>query len=381
LLSSLHDLPEPASRPGSGHLQDWAARPLALIEEGATQALAAGQDLFRLRLGLPAVVGLSPAWNRRVLTDLNTFVSAGSFSAVVPYLAGGVILTDAPGHGARRRALNPGFGKGSVQQLRERMRQASSPVPTGRFNALAWADETVRRQLNAAYFASEFDDRLLAAFLAPLRRPFPVPALPRPLLFRRVEQEIRRLAERRLREGGDDLLSTLAPLPGGLLETRISLAAAHDTTTHALAYAVWELAKAPQDQTPHTHSAVLKEVLRLYPPGWMGSRRLSRAAEWQGTEIPRGTLALYSPYLTGRDPTLWERPLDFRPERWEKSPPAWAYLPFGGGERTCLGVHLAQTLILDVLAELPPLQAHWGNDEPHPGITLGPRGPLVVERR
>ncbi|GGI90883.1 cytochrome P450 [Deinococcus wulumuqiensis] len=381
MTASFKTLPEPHTRPGSGHLQDWALGPLPLIEQGAQRARLGGGDLFRLRLGGPAVVGFSPAWNRRVLTDLTTFVSRGSFSAVVPYLAGGVILTDAPEHAARRQRLNPGFGRVSVERLRERMRQARTPVPRQPFDALPWADETVRRQLNAAYFSGDFDDTLLAAFLAPLRRPFPVPALPRPLLFRRVEQEIRRLAERRLVEGGDDLLSSLAPLPGGLTETRISLAAAHDTTTHALAYALWALANRPEFQAADTHPAVLKEVLRLYPPGWMGSRRLSRAVEWRGTELPRGTLALYSPYLTGRDPALWARPLDFRPERWEKPPPAWAYLPFGGGERTCLGLHLAQTLILDVLAETPPLRARWGNDEPHPGVTLGPRGPLVVERR
>ena len=374
-------LPEPDSRPGSGHLQDWALGPLPLLEQGAQRARVQGGDLFRLRLGRAAVVGISPAWNRRVLTDLDTFVSAGSFSELVPYLAGGVIVTDAPAHAARRQALNPGFGRGTVQRLRERMREAASPLPCGPFDALAWADTTVRRRLNAAYFGGEFGDRLLAAFLAPLRRPFPVPAIPRPLLFRRVEQEIRRLAERRLTEGGEDLLSALAPLPGGLLETRISLAAAHDTTTHALAYALWELAKHPQWQTVQAHPAALKEVLRLYPPGWMGSRRLSRTVDWEGVELSRGTLALYSPYLTGRDPALWDRPLDFLPERWDRPPPAWAYLPFGGGERTCLGMHLAQTLILDVLAELPPLRAHWGEAEPHPGITLGPRGPLWVERR
>lgn len=365
---------------GNGHLQAWATRPIGLIEEGARAARAGGYSLFRLRLGLPSVVGWSPAWNRRVLTDLPTFVSAGSFSVMVPYLSGGIILTDAPEHAPRRRVMNPGFSKAALQGMRAEMRRDGLPLPAGPFDALAWADEVVRRRLNAAYFSGEFDDRLLAAFLAPLRQPFPMPALPRPLLFRRVETELRRLATKRLEHPKDDLLSALVRIPDGLTETRVSLAAAHDTTTHALAYAVWELAKQPQWHTLQAHPAVLKEVLRLYPPGWMGSRRLSRAVEWEGVTLPRGTLALYSPYLSGRDPELWDAPPSFRPERWEKAPPAWAYLPFGGGERTCLGMHLAQMLILDVLAELPPLRARWGREEPHPGITLGPRGPLMVER-
>ncbi len=336
--------------------------------------------MFRLRLGLPAVVGFSPAWNRRLLTDLGSFVSAGSLSRVVPYLSGGVILSDAPGHGRRRQLMNPGFGRAHLAALQERTRAALPPLPDGEFDALAWADGAVLRLLNAAYFSSEFNARLLHAFLAPLRRPFPVPALPRPLLFVRVDAELRRLAHARLTTGGDDLLALLAPLPGGLEETRVSLAAAHDTTTHALAYALWLLARQPQWHAPEHHPAVLKEVLRLYPPGWMGSRRLKREVEWNGVRLPRGALALYSPYLSGRDPQLWSVPETFDPGRWESKPPAWAYLPFGGGERLCLGVHLAQMLIHDVLGALPPLLTVRGNATPQPGITLGPRGPLVVRR-
>lgn len=377
-------LPEPAPKPGNGHLQDWALSPLRLIEDGAAAARASGRDVFRLRLGLPAVLGFSPAWNRRLLTDLGTFVSAGSFSRVVPYLSGGVILSDAPAHGRRRQTMNPGFGRAHLAALQERTRAALPPIPDGEFDALAWADRAVLALLNAAYFSNQFDAGLLHAFLAPLRRPFPVPALPRPLLFVRVDAELRRLAHARLTGGGDDLLAVLSPLPGGLEETRVSLAAAHDTTTHALAYAVWHLARhlarQPGWHAPEHHANVLKEVLRLYPPGWMGSRRLSRDVEWQGVTLPRGAIALYAPYLSGRDPALWERPTAFDPARWAAKPPAWAYLPFGGGERLCLGMHLAQMLIHDALAALPPLRAVRGDDAPQPGITLGPRGPLVVRR-
>lgn len=379
-MPDLTDLPEPPTTPPVGHLQDWAVRPLALVDEGARRARGAGLDVFRLQLGGPGVVGFSPAWNRRVLTDLGAFTSAGSFSRVVPYLSGGVIVTDAPGHGVRRQGLNPAFGRAAMVALRARVRSALPRVPAGAFDVLAWADGAVLALLNAAYFSGEFPLALLHAFLAPLRRPFPVPALPRPVLFFRVDTELRRLGQRRLVGGGEDLLAALAPLPGGLLEARVSLAAAHDTTTHALAYAVWHLALEPQWHAPEHHPAALKEVLRLYPPGWMGSRRLSRDLDWQGVRLPRGALALYSPFLTGRDPALWDAPEAFRPERWAARPPAWAYLPFGGGERTCLGMHLAELIILEVLGRLPPLRAVWGDAAPQPGITLGPRGPLVVRR-
>ena len=374
----LPDLPSPARLPVSGHLQRWATQPLSLIEEGAAKG-----ELFQLDLGLKAVVGYSPAWNKRLLTDLKVFRSAGSFSAVVPYLSGGIILTDAPGHAPRRQLMNPGFGKQHLEVLQQRMDAAleahNAAHLTPEFDALKWADGAVLAMLNAAYFSGDFPAKLLHDFLAPLRHPFPTPALPRPLLFARFDAELNRLARRRLLNGGDDLLALLSRLPGGVRETRISLAAGHDTTTHTLSWAAWHLAQRPEWHHPARHPAVIKETLRLYPPGWMGSRRLSQDTEFEGVTLPKGALALYSPYLSGRDPLRWDNPGGFWPERWHSfKPPAWAYLPFGGGERLCLGMHLANTMMVTALGSLPPLLPVRGDPTPRPGVTLGPAGPLHV---
>ncbi|WP_291423374.1 cytochrome P450 [Deinococcus sp.] len=374
----MNTLPVPRAEGRLGHLPRWGAEPLPLLEEGA--ALAGRRGLFGLQLGLRAVVGFSPEWNRKLLGDLETFRSVGSFSRLVPHLAGGIILTDAPEHAGRRRELNPGFSRPEVGNLVDAMRVAMPPMPR-QYDALAWADLAALKMLNAAYFSGEFDEGLLHTFLAPLRRAFPVPILPQPLTRCRVDAELRRLAQRRRSAPRPDLLTFLLGVPDGLTEARISLAAAHDTVTHALAYCLWYAACCARWPTPQQHPALLKEVLRLYPPGWMGSRRVSRDLVWEGIHIPKGTLALYAPYLSGRDPVLWDAPRDFQPERWASKPPAWAYLPFGGGERTCLGMHLAQSLILTVLAQTPPLRVRWGRPTPQPGLTLGPRGPLWLEHR
>lgn len=369
-------LPQPQAHRTLGHLPRWGAEPLALLEEGA--ARSSETRLFSLRLWKPAVVGFSPAWNRWLLSDLDTFRSRGALSGLVPHLAGGIILTDAPQHAERRGVINPGFTRPKVDQLAAAMREAVPPLPA-QFDALAWADLAVRRMLNAAYFSSELDDALLHRFLAPLRRPFPAPMLPQPLVTRRFRTELERLAKRRQFAPTGDLLSFFVGVPDGLTEARVSLAAAHDTTTHVLAYALWFAARFPQWHAPEHHPALLKEVLRLYPPGWMGSRRVAQDTVYEGVHLVRGTLALYSPYLSGRDPQVWAAPDHFDPARWSEKPPAWAYLPFGGGERTCLGMHLAQSLILTVLAAAPPLRVRWGDPTPQPGLTLGPRGPLWLE--
>lgn len=372
-------LPSPARHRQAGHLPRWGSTPLALLEEGAALG-----PLFALTLGRPAVVGFSPAWNKALLTDLDTFRSAGSFSALVPYLAGGIILTDAPDHKARRADLNVPFAPRAVETLRERVRAALEPRrPNGEFDALRWADDATLAMLNAAYFSGEFPEKLLHAFLAPLRSPFPTPMWPRPVTVARVNRELDRLAAKRRAEGGDDLLAHLAGLEGGVEEARVSLAAAHDTTTHTLAWAVWHLARFPQWRAPEHLRAVVRETMRLYPAGFIGSRRLARDHEFEGHALPKGALALYSPYLTHRDPALWPDPLAFDPGRWTNGPPpAWGYLPFGGGERTCLGMHLAHLLLDEALRGFTggELEVRWGNPAARPGVTLGPAGPLVVRR-
>ena len=280
--------------------------------------------------------------------------------------------------------MNPGFGKAHLQTLTQRLHAAldehNARHLRAEFDALKWADGAVLAMLNAAYFSGEFPHGLLHAFLAPLRFSFPTPALPRPLLFARFDAELNRLAQRRLSEGGDDLLALLARLPGGVREARISLAAGHDTTTHTLAWAAWHLAEHPGWHAPQHHRAVIKETLRLYPPGWMGSRRLARDTEFEGVRLPKGALALYSPYLSGRGAQRWERAGEFWPQRWQTDfkPPAWTYLPFGGGERICLGMHLANLMLETALGRLPPLRALRGDPTPRPGVTLGPAGPLWV---
>ncbi|PYE53585.1 cytochrome P450 [Deinococcus yavapaiensis] len=375
----MHTLPQPTPHPRAGHLPKWGGEPIALLQEGA----ALGK-LFGLNLGLQAIVGYGPSWNKRVLTDLETFVSAGSFSRLVPYLAGGIILTDAPTHKDRRALLNPGFTPKALEALRERVRAALHATrPSGEFDALAWADEAVLAMLNAAYFTSEFPRDLLHAFLAPLRSPFPTPMWPRPVAARRVKRELAELAAKRRLLGGDDLLAFLAPLQRGEEEARISLAAAHDTTTHTLAWATWHLACFPRWRTREALKLVVKETLRLYPAGFMGSRRVAKASEFEGVHLKKGALALYSPFLTHRDPDVWPNPQGFDPERFSGAIPAWSYLPFGGGERTCLGMHLAHLLLEEALSLFVhgDLEARWGDPTPRPGVTLGPAGPLVVRFR
>jgi cytochrome P450 len=88
---------------------------------------------------------------------------------------------------------------------------------------------------------------------------------------------------------------------------------------------------------------VVQEAMRLYPPGWMFPRFAEEEASIDGYRIRKGSTLLLSPYASHRDPTFWPDPEVFDPERFtaERSAgrPRYAYYPFGGGPRQCIGYH------------------------------------------
>jgi cytochrome P450 len=90
---------------------------------------------------------------------------------------------------------------------------------------------------------------------------------------------------------------------------------------------------------------VIHEVMRLYPPAWMFARFADRDTTLGGHRIPKGAPLLLSPFVTHRDPELWPDPERFDPERFTAEQtaqrPRYAYYPFGGGPRQCIGNHFA----------------------------------------
>lgn len=100
------------------------------------------------------------------------------------------------------------------------------------------------------------------------------------------------------------------------------------------------------DQLPFT-TAVVKETLRLYPPIWLLARKVAEDCELGGHPLRRGQFVMFSPYVVQRDPRYFERPDEFLPNRWMTDElaelPRHAYVPFGGGPRSCVGYKLALT--------------------------------------
>jgi cytochrome P450 len=131
---------------------------------------------------------------------------------------------------------------------------------------------------------------------------------------------------------------------------------------------------------PYTRM-VFEEALRLYPPAWIITRKALAADRIGPYPVPAGGLVVLSPYVTQRLPDFWPNPEGFDPERFavtqDASRPRFAYFPFGGGPRLCIGntfAMLEAQLIIATVAQRYRLDLVPGQAiEPEPSVTLRPK--------
>ncbi|RMG89300.1 MAG: cytochrome P450 [Chloroflexi bacterium] len=184
--------------------------------------------------------------------------------------------------------------------------------------------------------------------------------------------------------------------------------AGHETTAVALSWVICLLGQHPEVRTQLEHEVdtvlngriptiddlpqltftrmVIDETLRLYPPAYAIARWGNEPDVIGGYDIPANAVITLSPYITHRHPEFWSEPEKFNPERFsperKENRHRFAYLPFGGGPRICIGNTFAlteATLILAMITqqfrlELPPNH----QIEPEPLITLRPKGGVPV---
>ncbi len=191
-------------------------------------------------------------------------------------------------------------------------------------------------------------------------------------------------------------------------ECLILFVAGHETTANALAWIIYLLAKHPEHITllRAEHEAVLgmrkpdfddlpcleytlqviEEAMRLYPPAWITDRVAIDDDEVAGIPIPAGTMVAISIYGVHHSPEYWDAPADFRPERFAKAQKAaqhpFAYLPFGGGPRICIGNHFAlmemQLILVHLLRRLNWRLAPGQDVQPQALITLRPKNGIYM---
>jgi cytochrome P450 len=339
---------------------------------------------------------------------------------VAKLLGHGVLVTDGAEHDHLRALQEPALHQRMFQQFMrvfvQRTRQVTAQWQDGgQVDMLVEMRKIALLILVDSLFGADFSPQLRSlwqAILKTLRYISPglwliFPDLPRPgyrsalqamdnYLFQLIAERKQRAAQ------GDDLLALLiqAGLSDSLIRDQLltMLIAGHDTSTallawtflslgqhpHILADVYQEMAQAALPELPSPEQLkqlalterVLAETLRLYPPIHAGNRLPAEDLTFNGYRIPAHQRVIYSIYLTQRHPDSWQNPNQFQPDRFLKRPPAWTYLPFGGGPRICIGYQYAQVEAKAVLLEV---LRHWQVQllsekvHLHMGATLEPR--------
>jgi cytochrome P450 len=281
--------------------------------------------------------------------------------------------------------------------------------------------------------ASAAMETVLRCFTARVSKLFRLPeVVPTPVNLR-LRRAVRRLdgivfdmIARRRKSGEDrgDLLSMLLHAQdeddGGQMtdrqlrdEAMTLFMAGHETTANTLAWA-WYLLSIHPEVEARLHAEidrvlkgrapmladlprmpfaehVISETLRLYPTVWLLGREAIEPTEVGGYRISVGTTVYMSQWVVHRDPRFFDDPLSFRPERWEdglaKRIPRYAYFPFGGGPRICIGNSFAMmeaVLLLTTIAQCYRLRLVEGAAvKPLPTMTLRADGgiPMRLEHR
>jgi cytochrome P450 len=364
-----------------------------------------------------------------------------SFGDLIPLLGDGLLTIDDDYHDRARAIMLPAFHREHLAAMVEAMAaEAEAAIGTLRVgeavDVYAWMRNLAMRIAMRALLGLDPDESGKGAAAAehferalgfygidyPLRL-LRGPGSPwrKLVASRRVLDEIvfGEISRRRAdpASGGRDILSLLLAARGEAGEAFTDrevrdqvmtlMFAGHDTSTSTLTFMVHELARHPdalerlcaeQDEvlggaTPTVEQLerempyldmVLDEVLRLYPPAWIGPRRAIREFEFGGCTVPKGAYVNYCSWASHRIPEVFPDPEAFIPERFERERkaalPRGAYVPFGGGRRICIGKRFGQTevkLVATMLLQRLRLDALPGRTMTVRQMpTLSPRGGL-----
>ena len=336
-----------------------------------------------------------------LITDARHYTKHFGARAFKPVLGNGLVTSEGEFWHRQRKLIQPVFLKTRVQSyapimgdLTERMLDSWIPGKTIRIND-EFGTLTSRIALKTLFDLDDegdrerFNDTLRLSFdlmSARLRRIYKLPLwvpTPEALCLKRSISDLERKVEgfiasaRARQEMGDDLLSRLM-LAQDEDGTRMSnrqlrdevmtlYLAGHETTALTLTWTWYLLAQHPRvedklvsewlrvlagrsptadqlQQLPYT-AAVIAEAMRLFPPVYVIGREATRDLELGGYRVKRGYTVLMSQWVNHRDPQYFLEPEEFHPERWEnglaKRIPKFAYYPFGGGQRMCIGSSFA----------------------------------------
>lgn len=367
------------------------------LQEAPLTVLASwAQESLRWRLRLPwdlVYLLFDPKGVEAVLLAESTTKRTFQYKALRRITGPGLLVTDGLPWRNSRRLLNPHFSAQHApdwQVITQKITEAffaAWTIPNHR-DLESEMMQLSLRLLGEVFWGKPLEASLTSTVIAALDHV--VQTLQNPLLVLSLRRQWLWLKlKRRLYKAAQQLAKhpTLRQLPPPLAraEALTLLIAGHETLGSALTWALYLLSHHPQywslvAKDLQWARLVFHEALRLYPPAWLITRRLTRPLALDNETLPSHSLIILSPYVTHRIAFLeGER---FYPERFlEESPrPSGRYFPFGLGKRLCIGRELSLIegpLILQLFAQRfslppPPTPALWAS------VTLRTKNGLPV---
>jgi cytochrome P450 family 135 len=413
-------LPPGPREPSALQTLEWIARPTAFLRRCA----AAHGEAFTVRLAFddaPLVLVWHPEAVRAVYAAAPSVAQRGASPGPLRPVAGprSILFADGDEHLRIRRLMLASFHGERIAAYRAVTREVAvehlARWPRGRrVAALGLMQDLTLDVILRAVFGTS-DERLAtdirdtlgvarslprAAAMALAQRDLG-PRSPWGAFLRRmavVDEKLMALIARRRAAGGggDDILTQLLAAGLGDAELRdhlvTLLAAGHETTAGSLAWALERLARAPEVYARVRAGdeawidAVVKETLRIRPVLTVAPRKLAAPLRVDGLELPAGVHVAPCIYLVHRREDLYPQARAWRPQRWlgAAPPESFAWIPFGGGVRRCLGAAFATMEMAEVLRlvaerlDVAPADER-GERMRRRGITLQPgRGARVV---
>jgi cytochrome P450 len=337
-----------------------------------------------------AVFMLGPEANHYMLVShaKNFLWRTGHLRDLIPLLGDGLLTIDGAFHRRHRRVMLPAFHRERIESttvvMREEVDRGLAELRTGKVvDIYHWTRRVALRVALRALFgfdpdtaraggagaAHEFESALsfyagdyLLQILRGPRTPFKKMIDSRRRLDALIYGEIDR--RRATGERGEDVLSMLLdaqyedeqPLDRRHVRDEVMtlLFAGHDTTTSTVAFLFYELARNPRvlEDPAIRMEMIVDETLRKYPPAYIGPRQSIEPFEFKGVTVPGGVHVSYCSWASHHLPEVFPEPEDFRPERFSDANravlPQGAYVPFGGGSRTCIGMRfgLAEVAVI-----------------------------------
>ncbi len=406
-------------------------------------------DVVGIRLGPRKIYAVfHPDYIRHVLvTNAKNYWKGRTFEKTQAYLGKGLATVEGPTWQVQRRRMNPQFHRDALKSLLPAIDLVIDRL-IGRFEAKAisgelvdlalefprLAMEVVARSFFGVEVPQEKIEKIIDAFKESLEfttartlNPFDIPeSIPLPSNIR-YGKAIRLLGDvvygmietEKKKENSPTLLSMLIrasdPETGtGMTakqlrdEVMTMFIGGTDTSGNTLSWIFYNLGRHPEVQNRVRAEVIradggvelnpenlmytqrmIEETLRLFPQNWVGSRDSYRDDEIGGVHIPGGSTVFLGVYVAHRRQDFWTNPLQFDPDRFLAENSAgrhpMAYMPFGAGQRKCIGYHFA---MMEFLLAIPKILHRFEFDvvgiekiKPHPTWSLWPKPGVPVKLR